>query len=90
MHHLGENRSTTVRIIVLPLEAGNPVTKSKDMSDHGCRGTGRDCRNPAGGLQELLFLAQTGQADTCSEASFLNEGHQKYGPSDFWVRGDKG
>lgn len=30
-----EKRSTTVKIVVLPLEGGSPVTKSIDMRDHG-------------------------------------------------------
>ena len=30
-----ENLSTTVKTVVLPSEDGNPVTKSKEMSDQG-------------------------------------------------------
>ena len=44
-----ENRSTTVMMVLLPLEVGRPVTKSRAMSDHGRPGVGRGRRRPAGG-----------------------------------------
>ena len=35
-----ENLLTTVSTVVFPCETGSPVTKSKEMSDHGLEGMG--------------------------------------------------
>lgn len=44
-----ENISTTVRMVVLPLEGGRPVTKFKAIYNQGWLGTGSGLSNPAGG-----------------------------------------
>ena len=54
-----ENRSTTVMIVLLPLEVRRPVTKSRAMSDHSRPGMGRGRRRPAGGRWEVLLREQT-------------------------------
>ena len=72
-----ENRSTTVRMVLLPLEVGRPVTKSRAMSDHSRPGMGRGRRRPAGGWWEALLREQTSQAATNSRVSASRVGHQK-------------
>lgn len=62
---------------VLPLEAGNPVTKSKAMWDHGRPGVGSGCSNPEGVRLDNLLQAQVVQAVTYSRASRAKVGHQK-------------
>ncbi len=59
-----ENRSTTVKTTVFPLEAGRPVTKSSEMWDQGLDGTDSGWRSPAEGRLEVLETAQTEQAKT--------------------------
>ena len=71
-----ENRSTTVSTVVFPLEAGSPVTKSMEMSDHGLEGIGRGCRRPMRGPEDVLFRAQTEHASMYSRTSDFMEGHQ--------------
>lgn len=58
MHHL-----TPVKIAVLPLEWGRPVTKSMAMWDYGWRETGREQRRPLWDWVERLDWAETG--DSC-------------------------
>lgn len=65
-----ENLSTIVRTVVIPSDRKGPVTKSKEMSDQGCLGTGRGCRRPGAGRRDFLFLTQTRQAATYSSTSF--------------------
>ncbi len=43
-----ENRSTMVRMVVLPWELGRSMMKSMATCDHGCRGVGKSCNRPAG------------------------------------------
>lgn len=71
-----EKRSTTVEIVVLPLEGCSPITKSNEMWDHGCWGAGSGCSRPICACVEVLFQAQTGQAATYSNTSFSIAGHQ--------------
>jgi len=52
----------TVRMLVLPLDGGRPVTKSRVICDHGWLGTCRGQSNPARGLVEILLGAQVEQA----------------------------
>ncbi len=59
-----ENRSTTVKTTVFPLEAGRPETKSSEMWDQGLDGTDSGWRSPAEGRLEVLETAQTEQAKT--------------------------
>ena len=72
-----ENRSTTVRMVLLPLDLVRPVTKSRAMSDHGQPGVGNGWRRPAGGRWEALLRAQISQAATNSRVSASRVGHQK-------------
>ena len=70
-----ENRSTTVMMVLLPLEVERPVTKSRAMSDHGRPGVGRGWRRPAGGRWEALLQEQMSQAATNSRVSASRVGH---------------
>ena len=70
-----ENRSTTVMIVLLPLEVERPVTKSRAMSDHGQPGIGRGQMRPAGGQWEALLREQMSQAATNSRVSASRVGH---------------
>ena len=72
-----KNRSTTVMMVLLPLEVGRLVTKSRAMSDHGQPGMGRGRRRPAGGWWEALLREQMSQAATNSYVSASRVGHQK-------------
>ncbi len=71
-----ENRSTTVKTTVFPLEAGRPVTKSSEMWDQGLDGTDSGWRSPAEGRLEVLETAQTEQAKTKHRMSRAIDGHQ--------------
>ncbi len=71
-----EKRSTTVRITVLPLDRGRPVTKSRSICDQGREGMRRGCNRPADGKLEDLFWAQTEQAPTNRRISSVMAGHQ--------------
>ena len=44
-----EKRLTTIRMVLLPLEVGRPVMKSRGTSDYSRPGMGRGRRSPAGG-----------------------------------------
>ncbi len=61
-----ENRSTTVKTTVMPLEGGRAVTKSSAMWDQGLEGTDSGRSNPSGGRLDVLLVAQTEQARTKS------------------------
>lgn len=43
-----ENLSTTTRMILKSWDSGKPVTKSKDIWDHGCLWMGSRCSRPSG------------------------------------------
>ncbi len=72
-----ENRSTTVRIVVWPLELGRSVMKSTAMWDQGRSGMGRGWRRPAGNCREGFWVLQTWQWLMWEMVSFLRVGHQK-------------
>ena len=67
--------SIMVRIVVLWLEVGKPVTKSSAMWDHGLWGIVSGSSNPCGGLCVTLDWAQTEQAATKFWISSLISGH---------------
>lgn len=50
-----EKRSTMVRIVLLPAEAGRPVTKSKEIWDQGRDGVDKGRRRLDDGWLEVLF-----------------------------------
>ena len=61
-----ENRSTTVKTTVMPLEGGRAVTKSRAIWDQGLEGTGSGRSKPFRGRLDVLPVAQTEQAKTKS------------------------
>ncbi len=71
-----ENRSTTVKTTVMPLEGGRAVTKSSATWDQGLEGTDSGRSNPSGGRLDVLLVAQTEQARTKSWISRAINGHQ--------------
>ncbi len=72
-----EKRSAMVNTVVLPLDGGSLVTKSRAMWDQGCPGRGRGWKSPAGARWEALLRVQTEQAGTNSLVSAETVGHQK-------------
>ena len=64
-------------MVLLPLELGRPVTKSRAMSDYSRPGVGNGRRRPTGGRWEALLRAQMSQAATNSQVSASRVGHQK-------------
>ena len=71
-----EKRSIMVRMVVFPSDVGRPVTKSKAMCDQGRLGMGRGRRSPERGRVEVLFRAQTVQAEINERTSASMVGHQ--------------
>ena len=71
-----ENRSTTTRITLFPLEVGRPVMKSMETWDHGRAGMGSGSSRPAGPWLLDLCCAQTGHAFTKVLTSPRILGHQ--------------
>ena len=63
--------STTVKMVVLPSEVGNTVTKSSVMSDQGRWDTRSRRWRPGGRRWETLFRAHTEQAATYSPGKTL-------------------
>ena len=57
-----DKRSIAVRIVVLPLDVGRPVVKSRAMCDQGRLGIGRGCSRPERGRVKVLFRAQVAHA----------------------------
>ncbi len=52
-----ENRSTMVRMVVLPWELGRSMMKSMATCDQGRRGVGKGCNRPTGCcLSDLVVL----------------------------------
>ena len=85
-----ENRSTIVRMVSLPCDTGNPVTKSKAMGNQGRPGTGSGRRRPADGQCAAFPWTQTVQALTYSRISAAIVGHQKWRWSSDKVQKDPG
>ncbi|KAG8537806.1 hypothetical protein GDO81_023809 [Engystomops pustulosus] len=48
-------RSTTTRMVVIPLEGGRSTTKSIEIDPQGREGTGSGCSNPNGEERGVLF-----------------------------------
>ncbi len=71
-----KNRSTTVKMTVLPWEGGRAVTKSSAMWDQGLEGTDSGWSNSSGGRLEVLPRAQSEQAKTKSQMLRAMERHQ--------------
>ena len=71
-----EKQSTTVRTVVFPWETGSPVTKSKEISDHGLDGMGNGWSSPVRALEDVLLRAQTEQASMYSRTACSIAGHQ--------------
>ncbi len=80
--HAFENLSTTTKMTVLPCDLGSPVTKSKEMWDHGRLGIGKGWRRPWGWALGSLFWAHTKQPDTNLLTSACILGHQNR----VWIR----
>ncbi len=71
-----ENRSTTVRMTVLPADEGRPVIKSRATWDQGRDGMGRGLSRPAGGELLDFVWAQTVHEAIKRRASRSRVGHQ--------------
>ncbi len=72
-----ENRSTMVRMVVLPWELGRSVMKSMAMCDQGRWGVGKGCNRPAGSSLSDLVVLQTVQSWMNLATSVKSVGHQK-------------
>lgn len=61
---------------VFPRDKGRPVTKSREIWDHGRGGSGNECNNLAGCWHVALLAAQAEQDLTKSVTSLIISGHQ--------------
>ena len=71
-----ENRSIMVSMVVLPLDGGRPVTKSREMLDHGRLGIGSGRSSPDRGLLDVMLRAQVAHAAAKARVSRSMVGHQ--------------
>ncbi|KAM8756297.1 LOW QUALITY PROTEIN: interferon-induced GTP-binding protein Mx-like [Acanthopagrus schlegelii] len=70
------DRVTAFTQDAISLAAGDPVTKSREMSDQGLDGMGRGCKSPDRALDDDLLRAQTEHASMYSRTSDSIAGHQ--------------
>lgn len=73
-----EKQTTTVKMMVLPLEASRLVVKSINKCDLGCVGMGSGLKRIERGWLEVLFWVQGIQAEANSWVSSSIMGHQNH------------